>query len=377
MPPIGLLPAVQLICPTIGDEEIAAVERVLRSGQLAQGPEVGAFEAEFARLLSSSNAVALNSGTAALHSALAAFGVGPGQEVLTTAFTFAASATPIAMLGARPRFVDIDPQTFLADGDALLDAVGPQTTAAVHVDLFGLTVSPALALALRARGVRSLEDAAQALGGVRDGVGAGRLAETAAFSFYATKNVTTGEGGMVVTEDAALAAFVRRFRSHGERARYEHTSLGFNYRMTDVAAALGRVQLQKLEALQAARRENAAFYARELGDVSGLTLPYVPLGAVHAYHQYCVLVDPEATSNGRDRDRLQAALRDAAIETRVYYPTPLHLQPLFAKLGYALGDFPVAERVASQILALPVHPRLERAQQEWVVRNVRQALGAA
>ncbi len=377
MPPTGVNVDVALIAPAIGDEEFAAVERVLRSGRLAQGPEVAAFEGEFASALGGAHAVAMNSGTAAVHAGLAAFGVGPGQDVVTTPFTFAATATPIAMLGARPRFADIDPRTFLLDSAALLEVCSPATTAAVVVDLFGLPIEPALAPALRARGVRVLEDAAQAVGGARAGVPAGRLAGTAAFSFYATKNLTTGEGGMLVTEDVAVADFARRFRSHGESARYEHESLGYNFRMTEIAAALGRAGLQRLDALQTARRSNAAFYAEELGDVPGLTLPYVPPDTRHAYHQFCVLVDPERTPSGCDRDAFRAALREAGIETGLYYAKPLHLQPVFAKLGYARGDFPVAERVAGQIVALPVHPRLDRGQLEHVVRVARRVAGGS
>jgi perosamine synthetase len=376
LPSIDLTRSVALTVPAIGEDEVAAVSRVLRSGQLAQGPEVAAFESEIAAYTGLTHAVAVNSGTAALHAGLAAMGVGPGDRVLTTPFTFAASATPILMLGARPYFRDIDPRTFDLDVTALAAEHDQNARAAVVVDLFGLAVDPAGVSALRARGVRVFEDACQAIGASRDGVPAGKAADAASLSFYATKNLTTGEGGMLLTEDAGIAAAARRFRHHGQGDRYEYLELGYNLRMTDMAAALGRVQLARLPGLDAARRANAEFYARELAGVPGLTLPFVPPGAHHVYHQFSVLIDGARTPNGRDRDATRAALAALGVASGIYYPKPLHLHPLFAKLGYARGDFPVAERVASEILALPVHPLLERADREYVVRSLREALGA-
>jgi dTDP-4-amino-4,6-dideoxygalactose transaminase len=364
---------VPLVAPDIGEGEIEAVVRVLRSGHLAQGPEVAAFEAETAARCGVAHAVAVNSGTAAIHAGLAAFGVGPGDEVLTTPFTFAASATPILMLGATPRFADVDPHTFLLEGEAAAARCGGAVRAAVLVDLFGLPVDGRQATSLASRGVRVFEDACQAIGATRDGRPAGSIGQAASLSFYATKNVTAGEGGMLLTGDAAVAAAARRFRQHGQGERYEYLELGYNFRMTDVAAALGRAQLSRLDAFTAARRANAAYYDRELAGTPGLTLPSVPAGATHAYHQYSVLVDP-AVPGGRDG--IRAALAADGIATGVYYPAPLHLQPLFARCGYAKGDFPVAERLAATILALPVHPRLTSAQRDHVVRSLRAALGA-
>ena len=368
--------SVPLVAPDIGEDEIGAVVRVLRSGQLAQGPEVAAFEAEVAGLCGGTQGVAMSSGTAAVHAGLAALGVGPGDEVLTTPFTFAASATPILMLGATPRFVDVDPRTFVLEGESAAAAAGTSTKAAVLVDLFGLAVDPAGVAALVRRGVRVFEDACQAIGGSRGGKPAGSIGEAASLSFYATKNVTTGEGGMLLTGDPGIAAAARRFRQHGQGERYEYLELGYNYRMTDMAAALGRAQLARLDAFQAARRANAAFYARELEGIAGLSLPVTPAGAVHAYHQYSVLVDAETTANGAGRDAVRASLAEEGVSTGIYYPSPLHTQPLFEGLGYGPGDFPVAERLAATILALPIHPRLEAEQREYVVRALRRALGA-
>jgi len=367
---------VPLVAPLIGEAEIAAVTAVLRSGQLAGGPEVAAFEDEFAKALGVAHAVAVNSGTAANHAALEAFGIGDGDEVLTTPFTFAATITPALMQRAVPRFADIDPLTFNLDAAAALRACGSQTKAVVLVDLFGLPVDLQGMAELRARKVRVLDDACQAIGASRGGYNAGTAGEAGSFSFYATKNLMTGEGGMLVTGDAAVAASARRFRHHGQGARYEYVSLGYNYRMTDVAAAVGRVQLSRLDEIGRARRDNAAFYDGALGGVAGVTTPHVPAGVVHAYHQYSVLVDPASTANGAGRDEVRAYLAERNIATGVYYPTPLHLHPLFARFGYGPGDFPVAERVARQILALPVHPRLDRAQLEWTAKGLREAVGA-
>jgi perosamine synthetase len=369
-------PAVPLVAPHLGEEEIAAVCSVLRSGQLAQGPEVAAFEREFAACVGCADAVAMNSGTAANHAALEALGIAEGDEVLTTPFTFAATATPILMQRAVPKFVDIDPRTFNLDPVAALAASGPATKAAVIVDLFGLPVDPAGIGDLRGRGVAVLEDACQAIGAARDGRTAGAIGDAASFSFYATKNLTTGEGGMLTTNDPAVAASARRFRHHGQGARYEYVSLGYNYRMTDLCAAIGRVQLGRLDAFGVARRANAAFYDAELGALAGVTTPFVPAGTRHAYHQYSITIDPAATPNGANRDAVRAFLAERNIGSGIYYPSPLHVHPLFARFGYGPGDFPVAERVSTQILALPIHPALRREQLEHTVRAVRLAVGA-
>ncbi len=367
--------SVPLVAPVIGDDEIAAVTRVLRTGQLAQGPEVAAFEQAFAGTTGTRHAIALNSGTAAIHAALEAIGVADGDEVITTPFTFAATASPILMQRALPRFVDIDSRTFNLDLDAALAAAGARTKAVVAVDLFGLPFRTSGLTLLHKRGIRVVADACQAAGARRDGISVGARTDVAAFSFYATKNIMTGEGGMLTTDDSAIAAAARRFRQHGEGARYEYLSLGFNYRMTDLLAAIGRVQLGRLADLTCARQANAAFYDDALAGLEGVTTPLVPSGVEHAYHQYSILIDPQRTRNGADRDRVRASLAQVGVGSGIYYPTPLHLNPLFARCGYGRGDFPIAEQVASQVLSLPVHPLVDREQREAVVIGLRDAVG--
>lgn len=367
---------IPLVKTHISEAEIESVLAVLRSGQLAQGPYVARFEERFAAACDARYSVAVNSGTAAIHCALEACGVGPGDEVVTTPFTFAATATPILMQRATPRFVDIDPRTFNADFGALADGLTARTKAVIAVDLFGLPVDPAGATALRERNIAIVEDACQAIGARRNGVPAGSLGDVGAFSLYATKNLMTGEGGMLVTSSDEIAKKARRFRQHGQGERYEYLSLGYNYRMTDVAAAIGLGQLDRLDAITARRQQNARRYDELLSSIPGLTTPFVPEGVEHAYHQYSVLVDNTKTNNGQGRDGVRTALSERGIGTGIYYPTPLHENPLFSDLGYSKGDFPNAERAARQILALPIHPLLSDQDVETVAEAIREALGA-
>lgn len=362
--------------PSLGDSEAAAASRVLRSGQLAQGPEVAAFEQEFAAMVGVRNAVAVNSGTAAIHAALHAAGVGDGDEVVTTPFTFAGTATPILMQRGRPVFVDIDLQTFNATAKSLLEAVGNRTKAVVTVDLFGQPCDVREMQSQLPPKIKIVDDACQAVGASIDGLRAGALGDIGCFSFYATKNITCGEGGMLTTNDNELAAAARSFRQHGQGERYDYLELGYNYRLTDVLAAVGRAQLRRLPELTQRRRENAAKYDELLAKLAGVRVPYVAPGAVHVYHQYSILIDSSKTRNGAGRDAVRAALATHGIDTGIYYPTPLHLTPLFESLGYSRGDFPNAERAASEILSLPVHPLLSDNDLERVASTIRVAVGA-
>lgn len=346
--------------PMIGEEEKQAVLEVLESGMLAQGPRVQAFEEEFARYCGVKYAVATSSGTTALHVALLAHGIGPGDEVITTPFTFIASANSILYVGARPVFVDIDPATFNICPDLLEDAITPRTRAIMPVHLFGLPadMDPILEVAER-HGLIVIEDACQAHGAEYKGKRVGSFG-TGCFSFYPTKNITTAEGGIITTNDEKIAEKCRVIRQHGMRRRYYHDELGFNFRMSDVHAAIGLAQLKKLEQFNEMRIANARYLSEHL---RGVGVPIVPEGCRHVFHQYTIRVP-----DGR-RDAVVDGLRERGIGTAVYYPVPVHQQRFYRDMGYDLV-LPEAERVAREVLSLPVHPGLSRADLEKIVAAV-------
>ena len=346
----------------MGAEETAAVSRVLASGSLVQGAEVAAFEDEFAKLVDSRTCVAVNSGTSALHLGLLAAGIGPGDEVVVPSFTFAATANAVAMTGARPVFADIDPDTFCLDPDAVRAAVGPRTAGIVPVHLYG-QAAPMTDLAALAsqHGLLVLEDAAQAHGASHDGRPVGALGDVAAFSFYATKNMTTGEGGMVVCADDAVARRVRLLRNQGMERRYENEIPGLNNRMTDLAAAIGRVQLARLPEWNERRR---AVAARFDADLRGVVTPPTRPGNLHVHHQYTVRCD--------HRDDVLQDVVGAGVAAAVYYPTPTHRLPAYASGD--VPDLPETDRAAREVLSLPVHPRLTDAEVERVVTVVNGAV---
>jgi len=345
--------------PLIGDEERAAVDRVLRSGMIAQGPEVAAFESEFAaELVGGRTCVAVSSGTAGLHLGLLAAGVGPGDEVVVPSFTFAATANSVALAGATPVFADIDPDTFCLDARSVEAALTPRTVGIMPVHLYG---HPADMTELRAvadrAGVQLFEDAAQAHGATWQGEPVGSFGAFAMFSLYPTKNMTSGEGGMVSAATPEIARMLRLLRNQGMERRYENEVVGFNARMTDVHAAIGRVQLGKLPAWTAQRRANAEFLSANL---EGVGVPGVADGATHVWHQYTIRV-------GVDRDGFAAALAaEHGVGSGVYYPIPNHELPSFAREQ----DLPVTAQACAQVLSLPVHPSLSRADLERIVAGV-------
>lgn len=351
--------------PLIGDEEKRAVLEVLDSGMLAQGPRVRAFEEAFAAYCGVEHAVATTSGTTALHVALLAHGIGPGDEVITTPFTFIASANSILFTGARPVFVDIDPATFNIDPGLLEAVVTPRTKAVMPVHLFGLPadMDPVLEVAAQ-HGLAVIEDACQAHGAEYRERRAGSLG-TGCFSFYPTKNMTTGEGGMITTGDERIAERCRVIRQHGMRRRYYHDELGFNFRMTDVHAAIGLAQLQKLERFNQARIANARFLSEHL---QGVVAPIVPEGCRHVFHQYTVRVP------GGRRDAVLDGLKERGIGTGVYYPVPVHKQRVYLELGYQV-TLPEAERAAKEVLSLPVHPGLSGDDLEAIVAAANELCG--
>jgi dTDP-4-amino-4,6-dideoxygalactose transaminase len=356
---------IRIAQPLLGKEEEQAVLAVLRSGQLAQGPVVRRFEEEFARYAGVREAVAVSSGTAALQVALLAHGIGPGDEVITTPFTFAATANAVLATGARPVFADVSEEDFNLDPTRAAELVGERTRALLPVHLYGQPADMgALTTLARQHGVALIEDAAQAAGASFAGRKAGSFG-TGCFSFYATKNMTTGEGGMITTDDPDLAERARLLRSHGEKRRYVSEVLGYNLRLTEIAAALGLAQLRKLETFNERRRANARHLTEQL---SGLITPRELPGRQHVYHQYTIRAP-------RGRDALLRHLRDRDIEATVFYPLPVHKQPLYRGLGYRQG-LPVAERLAREVLSLPVHPGLSREDLDTIVSAVREGLAA-
>ena len=337
----------------------AAVLRVLDSTQFILGDEVTAFEREFAAYTGAGESVALNSGTSALHLALLAAGIGSGDEVITVPFTFVATAAAVLYAGATPVFVDVDPATYCLAPDAIERAVTPRTKAIMPVHLYGhpADMDPILEIAAR-RGLTVIEDAAQAHGASYRGRPCGSMGAIAGFSFYPGKNLGAyGEGGAAVTSDPQFAKTMRLLRSWGEERRYEHNLKGFNDRMDGIQGAVLRVKLRHLEAWTEARRARAADYARVFAG-SDVGVPVEQAGCRHVYHVYAVRL--------RNRDATRAQLQQAGIQTGVHYPIPIHLQPAYSDLGYARGDFPVAERIASEVLSLPIFPEMTTAQVEEV-----------
>jgi len=359
---------IPFIKPQLGQEEIDAVVAVMQSGMIAQASNVAEFEKEFAAYCDVEHAVAVNSGTAAIHTMLAALGVGPGDEVITTPFTFIATATPIAMCGATPVFVDIDPNTYNLDPAKVEAAITDKTKAIVAVHIFGQVPNwDALQQIATKHGVHLVEDAAQAVGAKWKGKRAGSLGEAGAFSTYATKNMSTGEGGLVTTNNAEIADFARRFRHHGQPlgTRYTYEHLGYNYRMTDISAAIGREQLKKLDGWNARRREVGKAYNEAFKDLDAVSV-FADQDAEHVYHLYSMRVHS-------DRDQFQNVLKDNEVSSGVYYPIPLYRTKVFQTDQNVAEQFPVCEQVCSEILSIPCHPALTDDQVERVIKGVQQA----
>ena len=340
---------------SIKPEIDAAVLRVLENAQFILGPAVESFERDFAAYCHTTHAIGVNSGTSALHLALLAAGVGPGDEVITTPFTFVATAAAIEYAGARPVFVDIEPDYWTIDPAKIEAAITPRTRAIMPVHLYGQAadMDPILDIARR-RKLVVIEDAAQSHGAEYKGRRCGSMGEIGCFSFYPGKNLGAyGEGGAVVTSDAAIASKIRLLRAWGEETRYEHKFRGFNYRMDGVQGAVLGVKLRHLEQWTEARRRHAAEYARQLQG-SQVHIPVERAGCRHVYHVYVVRLDR--------RDEVRAQLTEADIQSGVHYPIPVHLQPAYRDLGYSRGDFPIAESVAAEVLSIPMFPELTASQ---------------
>lgn len=349
--------------PSLGNEENDAVLAVLASGMIAQGPVTAAFEEEFAAYCGAPHAVAVSNGTTALHAALLAAGVGPKDEVVVPAFSFFATASVVSMCNARPVFADVDAATATIDPADVLAKVGPKTKAVIGVHLYG---QPCDAGAIREicddKGLVFIEDAAQAHGATYQGKKTGSLGDLACFSFYATKNLATGEGGMVTTASDEYDAQLRRTINHGQSEKYLHTELGYNYRLTDIASAIGRVQLAKLGEFNRRRQENAAYYSTHI-TAPGLVLPSVAPGRTHVWHQYSLrLTDAFPLA----REEFMAHLREHGIGCAVHYPVALPRQPYYA----GAAACPVAEALAASVLSIPVHPNVTDAGRAYVCETI-------
>lgn len=347
-----------------------AFDRVLRDGSFTLGPEVEAFERDFARFIGTRDAVGVGSGTDALHFALKAVGVSPGDEVITPVNTFAATGEAIVSAGATPVFVDVDDATLLMDLEATAAAITDRTIAIIPVHLYGQCVDMHRLLDIaRPRGIRVIEDACQAHGAARAGLRAGAAGDAGCFSFYPSKPLgALGDGGIVTTDDADIARRVRSLRSHGEDAGRFHTEIGFTSRLHGLQAALLQAKLPMLETWNGMRRAAAATYDEALKGCD-VRLPVVAEGSTHVFHLYCIRV--------RDRDAVRTRLAERGVQTGIHFQLPLHLERSFAFLGGRRGDFPVAEKAADELISLPMYAYISQAQIEIVAQALEEVLADA
>lgn len=361
---------IQMTKPIIEQEEINAVNEVLKSGMLAQGPKTKELEERFAKYCGAKYAVAVNSGTAAIHAALYALGVKSGDEVITSPFTFVASANPILMQNAKVVFADISENDFNLDPKKIEEKITPGTKAVIPIDLYGQIYDyGALKNIADKHNLKILEDACQAVGAEYDGAKAGTFGDASAFSLYATKNIMSGEGGVITTNNEEIAEKCKLFRHHGqsEKTRYEYHDLGYNYRITDLCASIAIEQLKKVDEFNGKRIQNAKKLNDGLKNIKGIITPSIKPGHKHVFHQYTIRITDEFKSS---REKFTAYLTNSGIESKIYYPKPLHLHPHFLRMGYKKGDFPVAEKMSEQVLSLPVHPSLTNDEINYIIDKI-------
>lgn len=348
--------------PYIGEAEKKAVIEVLESGMLVQGPKTAELEEKFAAVCGTKYAVASSCGTTALHIALLAHGIGPGDEVITTPFTFMASVNSILYVGARPVFVDIEEATFNIDPAKVEAAVTPRTKAILPVHLYGYPCNMEALMRIADRhGLVVIEDACQAVGAKFFGKTVGSFG-TGCFSLYATKNIMSGEGGMITTDDEQIAQRCRMIRNHGMQRRYYHDMLGYNFRMSDLHAAIGIAQIARLNEFTQARKVNASYLCAHINSVK---VPEVLPGYDHVWHQFTIRVD-----GGRDRDAAVKKLNERGIGTGIFYPIPAYQQTHLASMGFGEINLPVTEKLVKEVISLPVHPQLSQADLETIVQGV-------
>lgn len=352
--------------PIIGDEEIKAVGDVLKSGMLTQGEDVKRFEEKFSAYIGVKNSIAVSNGTIALDLALKALDLTPGDEVISPAFTFIATSNSILYQGLKPVFSDVDPKTFNIDPESLSERITPKTKAIVGVHLYGQPFDlKAVQQICDDKDLILIEDCAQAHGAEWNGKKVGGFG-VGCFSFYPTKNMTTGEGGMITTDDDALAARLRLLRNHGDTGKYNHVMLGYNYRMMNIQAAIGLVQLERLEEFTEKRIGNAGSLNRNIR-TKGLTKPYKAASVRHVYHQYVVRVEDDFPAS---RERLMSFLQEKGIGSAVHYPRPIYEQPLYKEMGIDWPRCPAAEDVSKRVLSLPVHPSLKPEDLEYIANTL-------
>ncbi len=354
--------------PAIGEEEITRVVEVLKSKWLAHGPVVEEFERKFAEYIGVKHALAVTNGTVALQLILEALDIGPGDEVIVPDFTFIATANTVLMRGAKPVFADIELESYTIDPDDVIEKISPKTRAIIAVHLYG---HPADMKTLREIAsdykLYLIEDAAQAHGAEIEGLKVGSLGDAAAFSFYATKNMTTGEGGIITTNIEQIAEKIGLLRNHGQERKYYHITLGGNYRLTSIQAAIGIAQLSKLDKLNNIREANAKYLTSKLSQIDGILTPKVKPGYKHVWHQYVIWVED---SFPLTRDELKEKLLGYGIGTAVHYPRPLHLQPLYRSLGYPSNLCPNSIEASKHVLSLPIHPLLSRDDLDYIAEAI-------
>lgn len=361
---------IKIVEPVIEDDDVEMVIKVLKSKWLVHGPVVEEFEKRFAEYLGVRHALAVMNGTIALDLILKAIGIGPGDEVIVPDFTFIATANTVLMQGARPVFADIELETYNIDPDDVLEKITSKTRAIIAVHLYG---HPADMNSLREIAedykLYLIEDAAQAHGAEINGVKVGSIGDAAAFSFYATKNMTTGEGGIVTTNIDWIAYKVAMLRNHGQEEKYNHVTIGGNYRITALQAALGLTQLKKLEKLNAKRRKNAEYLNSHLSSIKTIRIPREKPGYKHVWHQYVIWVKDD---HPLGRDLLAKKLKEKGIDTAIHYPKPIHMQPLYKALGYPQNICPNSIEASRHVLSIPVHPLLTRNQLDYIANTIRE-----
>ena len=370
IPPVDLAQQYQ----TIAEEVNAAVLSVLASGRYIGGNLVESFEQQFASYTGVSECIACNSGTDALYLALRSLGIGSQDEVITTPFTFIATAEVISAVGATPVFIDIDPETFNLDLNQLESAITSKTKAIIPVHLFGQPVDMTRLMAIaNAHNLFVIEDCAQATGAEWGGRKVGSIGHIGCFSFFPTKNLgACGDGGAVTTNDRAIATQIRRLREHGTSSRYYHEATGINSRLDSLQAAIVQIKLRYLDTWNAQRSEIATRYQDLLSPIPGIILPQASIGGKSVWNQFTIRVTNRGTEETRDKLRNQ--MQEKGVSSMVYYPLPLHLQPVYQGLGYKIGCFPIVEQACREVLSLPIFPELSIEQQQRVVYALKECL---